>query len=130
MATPPPYPRPLSPHLQVYRPQITTVLSIFHRFTGIGLTLGTFPLVMWLGAIAMGPAAYLTVSLWFSSPLGITLLLGWSFCFYFHLCNGIRHLFWDLGLGYELTTVYRSGWSVLGSTFVLTGLTLWWMLFS
>jgi succinate dehydrogenase / fumarate reductase cytochrome b subunit len=118
--------RPLSPHLQIYRPQLTSVLSIFHRFTGIGLMGGTIPLVVWLGAIAMGHATYLTVTLWFSCPLGITLLLGWAFCFYFHLANGIRHLFWDLGWGYDLKTVYRSGWSVVGISFGLTALTFWW----
>lgn len=123
----PPYPRPLSPHLQVYRLQITSVLSILHRFTGLCLSLGTIPLVVWLGGIAMGPGTYLTVSLWFSSPFGITMLLGWAFCFYFHLANGIRHLFWDMGLGYGLTHVYRSGWVVIVFTTVFTVLTFCWM---
>lgn len=120
--------RPLSPHLQVYRPQLTTVLSIFHRFTGIALSLGSVLLVVWLGALAMGQATYLTASLWFGSPLGVTMLLGWAFCFYFHLCNGIRHLFWDMGWGFELEAVYRSGWLVVGISFGLTLLTFWWML--
>jgi len=123
----PPYPRPLSPHLQIYRPQLTSVLSIIHRFTGIGLSVGTIPLVIWLGAIAMGPGAYLTVSLWYASPLGVTMMLGWAFCFYFHLANGIRHLFWDIGWGYELTHVYRSGWLVVASALGLTMFTFWRM---
>ena len=124
----PPHSRPLSPHLQVYRPQITSVLSIFHRLTGIALTLGTIPLVVWLGALAMGPQEFLTLSLWYSSPIGITMLLGWAFCLYFHLINGIRHLFWDIGWGYELETVYRSGWTVIVLTAGLTLLTFWWVL--
>jgi succinate dehydrogenase / fumarate reductase cytochrome b subunit len=128
MSTPSPYPRPLSPHLQVYRPQLTSVLSILHRLTGIALSLGTIPLVAWLSAIAMGPGVYLRVYLWYSSPLGITMLLGWAFCFYFHLCNGIRHLFWDVGWGYELNTVYLSGWIVLAATTGLTIFTFWWMI--
>lgn len=131
VAPPPlsPPPRPLSPHLQVYRPQLTSILSIIHRFTGMALMLGTIPLVMWLGAIAMGQATYLTVSLWFSSPLGITMLLGWAFCFYFHLANGIRHLFWDMGWGFELKDVYRSGWIVVSISFGLTFFTFWWVLY-
>lgn len=126
--SPPPTPsRPLSPHLQVYRPQLTSVLSIMHRFTGMGLTLGTIPLVIWLGAIAMGQGPYMTVCLWLSAPLGVTLLLGWAFCFYFHLANGIRHLFWDMGWGFHLTHVYRSGWLVAGVSLGLTFLTFWWI---
>lgn len=124
-----PPPRPLSPHLQVYRPQLTSVLSIVHRFTGIALSLGTIPLVIWLGAIAMGQGSYLTVSVWFASPFGVTMMLGWAFCFYFHLANGIRHLFWDMGWGYELKDVYRSGWGVVGLTFGLTFFTFWWILY-
>lgn len=121
-------PRPLAPHLQVYRPQLTSVLSILHRLTGIALSLGTIVLVIWLGGIAGGPKAYQTTSAWFSSSLGLTFLFGWAFCFYFHLANGIRHLFWDRGWGYELKAVYRSGWIVVGFAFALTLLTFWWVL--
>ena len=120
--------RPLSPHLQVYRPQLTSVLSIFHRLTGIALSLGTIPLMMWLGAIAMGQEAYLIVLGWFSCPLGITMLLGWAFCFYFHFANGIRHLFWDIGWGFDLNNVYRGGWTVIGFSLGLTVFTFWWVL--
>jgi succinate dehydrogenase / fumarate reductase, cytochrome b subunit len=122
------YPRPLSPHLQIYRPQITSILSIMHRFTGIGLSIGTLLIVLWLGSIALGPGAYLTLSIWLTSPLGQTMLLGWAFCFYYHLANGIRHLFWDAGLGFEITTVYISGWSVILCSIGLTALTFWWMI--
>lgn len=128
VSTPPSQHRPIAPHLQVYRPQLTTVLSIIHRLTGIALSLGTIPLVVWLGSIAEGPKAYQSISLWFSSPFGITLLFGWVFCFYFHLANGIRHLFWDIGWGYELKDVYRSGWMVIGFAFGFTLLTFMWVL--
>lgn len=121
-------PRPMAPHLQVYRPQLTSVLSILHRLTGVALSLGTPLLVIWLGSIAGGPHAYQTASTWFTSPLGIACLFGWVFCFYFHLANGIRHLFWDLGWGYELKDVYRSGWIVVGFSCSLTFLTFLWVL--
>ncbi len=100
-----------------------------HRFTGVGLSFGVIPLVIWLGSIAMGPEAYLIVSQWFSSPLGVSMLMGWAFCFYFHLANGIRHLFWDYGWGFELTQVYRSGWLVLIFTTCLTILTFAWVVY-
>jgi succinate dehydrogenase / fumarate reductase cytochrome b subunit len=103
-------------------------LSIIHRFTGISLSLGTIPLVLWLGATAMGPQTYFMASRWLSSPLGITMMLGWAFCFYFHLANGIRHLFWDMGWGYELRDVYRSGWTVVCVSLGLTLFTFWWIL--
>lgn len=120
--------RPLSPHLQIYRSQLTSVLSIIHRLTGITLSLGTVFLVIWLGSIAEGPQTYQAISVWSSSAFGKTFLLGWAFCFYFHLANGIRHLFWDVGWGYELKDVYRSGWTALGFAFTLTFLTLLWIL--
>jgi len=120
--------RPIAPHLQVYRLQLTSVLSIIHRFTGMILGLGTIPLVIWLGSIAGGPKVYQTTFLWFSSSFGVFFLFGWAFCFYFHLANGIRHLFWDIGWGYELKDVYRSGWMVVGFAFGLTILTFLWVL--
>ena len=115
--------RPLSPHLQVYRPQLTTVLSITHRLTGMALSVGSILLLIWVGTLAMGQESYHTISQWFTCPFGITLLMGWAFCFYFHLANGIRHLFWDWGWGYELGAVYRSGWIVVGFAALLTILT-------
>jgi succinate dehydrogenase / fumarate reductase cytochrome b subunit len=117
------YKRPLSPHLQVYRPQLTSVLSIIHRLTGMALSLGSFFLIAWVGALAMGQESYHTVSQWFTCPIGITFLMGWAFCFYFHFANGIRHLFWDAGWGYGLGAVYRSGWIVVGFAALLTILT-------
>lgn len=115
--------RPLSPHLQVYRPEITSMLSIAHRITGVGLAVGTLLLVWWLVAAASSDAAYAGVSGFIRSPLGYLLLFGWTAALWFHFCNGIRHLFWDAGVGFELPTVHASGKGVLVATVVLTVVT-------
>ena len=112
--------RPISPHLQVYRPQLTSMLSILHRITGVALAIGTILLVYWLIAAASGPEAFASAEALIGSWLGRVLLLGWTFALYFHLTNGIRHLFWDAGLGFELKTVYASGWTVVALAAVLT----------
>lgn len=112
--------RPLSPHLQVYRPQLTSILSITHRGTGIFLALGALYLVSWLLAIASGPDAYASVSAFSASIIGRLLLLGWTFSLFYHLANGIRHLVWDAGLGLDLKTAYMSGWLVVVGAVVLT----------
>lgn len=112
--------RPLSPHLQVYRPQLTSILSITHRGTGIFLALGALYLVSWLLAIASGPEAYASVSAFSASIVGRLLLLGWTFSLFYHLANGIRHLVWDAGIGLDLKTTYMSGWLVVVGAVVLT----------
>lgn len=112
--------RPLSPHLQIYRPQLTSVLSILHRLTGIALAAGTLLLVWWLVAVAAGPAAFETVQGFIGSWFGRALLLGWSYALFYHLANGIRHLAWDAGWGFELKTVYLTGWTVIWASVVLT----------
>lgn len=112
--------RPLSPHLQVYRPQLTSVLSITHRLTGVALAVGTVWLVAWLAAAAAGPESFAAAQDFAGSFLGRLLLFGWTVALFYHLCNGIRHLFWDAGYGFELDEVYRSGWTVLVATGVLT----------
>jgi succinate dehydrogenase / fumarate reductase cytochrome b subunit len=112
--------RPLSPHLQVYRPQLTSVLSITHRMSGVALGVGTLLLVYWLAAAAAGPEAFERAQSFVGSFLGRLLLFGWTIGLFFHLCNGIRHLFWDIGLGFELDDVYRSGWTVVVATAVLS----------
>lgn len=112
--------RPLSPHLQVYKPQLTTVLSISHRITGVALSVGTLLLVAWIAATAKGPDAFAIVSGFMRNPIGLLLLFGWSVALFYHLANGIRHLFWDAGYGYDIETAYRSGWIVVGATGVLT----------
>ena len=113
--------RPLSPHLQVYRPQITSILSILHRLTGVALGLGALALVYWLAAAASGPSAFAQAQAVAGSWLGWLVLLGFTWALFYHLCNGIRHLFWDVGLGYEITTARLTGWCVLLASFALTG---------
>jgi succinate dehydrogenase / fumarate reductase cytochrome b subunit len=116
--------RPLSPHLQIYRPQITSVLSIVHRMTGVGLTLGAVLVVWWLLAAATGPEYFAIVDGLLTSWIGLLVLLGSTWALAYHLLNGIRHLVWDMGYGYELETVDRSGIAVLIGSGVLTVL-LW-----
>src|ERR1051326_1934080 len=116
-------PRPLSPHLQVYRWQLTSVMSILHRATGVALGLGTILLVWWLVAAAQGPEAYAGVQRFLGSWIGLLLLFGWSVALYYHLFNGLRHLWWDTGRGLDLPAVYAGGWAVLAATVALTALT-------
>jgi succinate dehydrogenase / fumarate reductase, cytochrome b subunit len=110
-----PVERPLSPFL-IYKPQLTSVLSFTHRLTGVALAVGTIFLVWWLVAAATDARAFATAQGFFGSWLGLLLLLGWSFAFFFHLCNGIRHLMWDAGYGFELRTAYASGWTVVAAS--------------
>lgn len=112
--------RPLSPHLQVYRWQITMTMSILHRVTGVGLVAGAFGLACWLLAAAAGGEHYARVAAFLASPFGLFLLAGFSLSLVYHLLNGIRHLLWDAGWGYDIPDVYRSGWVVAVLTFVLT----------
>lgn len=112
--------RPLSPHLQIYRPQITSVLSVLHRASGIALAVGTLLLVFWLMALAAGPAAFAGAQDFIGSFLGRLLLFGWTVALFYHFCNGIRHLAWDVGWGYENETVTRTGWLVVGASLGLS----------
>lgn len=123
--------RPLSPHLQVYRPQITSVLSIVHRMTGVALGAGTLLLTWWLVAAATSPEAFARVQGFIGSAIGLLVLLGWTFALFFHLFNGIRHLTWDAGMGFEKPQYQASGWAVMIGTVVATvlvwaiGLVIW-----
>jgi succinate dehydrogenase / fumarate reductase cytochrome b subunit len=118
--------RPLSPHLQVYKPQLTTFMSITHRATGIALAIGTLMLVCWLIAAATGETAFNEVRAFLGSIVGRLLLLGWSFALFYHLCNGLRHLFWDAGRGFEIETAYMTGRIVIAASILLTiGAWLW-----
>jgi len=113
-------PRPLSPHLQIYRWQLTSVLSILHRLSVIALAAGTILLVWWLAAAASGGDAYAAVQHFLGSWFGLLLLFGWSAALFYHLCNGIRHLLWDSGRGLEIRSAYIGGWVVLAATAALT----------
>jgi succinate dehydrogenase / fumarate reductase cytochrome b subunit len=115
--------RPLSPHLQVYRPQITSVLSITHRATGVVLSIGTLLLVWWLTAAASSDNAYAAVSAFMRSPIGYLLLFGWTLALWYHFCAGLRHLAWDARIGLELPQVHRSGQAAVIAACALTVLT-------
>ncbi|HLI10450.1 MAG TPA: succinate dehydrogenase, cytochrome b556 subunit [Alphaproteobacteria bacterium] len=112
--------RPLSPHLQIYRWQLTSVMSILHRATGIALALGALLLVWWIAAAVRGPEAFAGVQGFIGSLLGRVLLFGWTWALFYHLLNGIRHLCWDAGWGFSLADTYRSGWLVATGSVVLT----------
>ena len=117
-------PRPLSPHLQVYRPQVTSVLSFLHRGTGLFLVVGTVMIAFWVIALSLGQNIFASYQAWLGSLLGKLLLVGWSFSLFYHWANGIRHLLWDAGWGYEIERVYITGWIVVSTSVILTGL-LW-----
>jgi succinate dehydrogenase / fumarate reductase cytochrome b subunit len=112
--------RPLSPHLQIYRPQITTTMSIMHRITGVILSFGAFVLAWWLLAVAQGGDAYERAAACLASPFGKLALFGFSLALVYHLLNGIRHLLWDAGWGFQIPQVYKSGYTVLALTVVFT----------
>jgi len=114
---------PRSPDVQVYRPQLTSVLSIIHRATGVWLSLGAIVLVIWLASVAAGDGAYTLVRASLHSWIGGAFLLSWTFALYYHFCNGIRHLAWDLNYGFELVSIYRSGWLVVAASVCLTAVT-------
>jgi succinate dehydrogenase / fumarate reductase cytochrome b subunit len=112
--------RPLSPHLQVYRWQITMTLSILHRITGVGLGLGTLLMTYWLIAAAAGPGWFADAQEFVGSIIGRIILFGFTVSLMLHLCNGIRHLFWDAGKGFDLKNARASSVAVLIGTIVLS----------
>lgn len=118
--------RPLSPHLSIYRWPITMTLSILHRVTGVGLSVGFVVLAAWLFGAASGIEAYSGFIAIMGTVVGKVLLVGWSFAFFFHLSNGIRHLVWDIGYGFEISQANASAWFVLLTSVVMTGL-FWWL---
>jgi len=118
--------RPLSPHLQVYRLPLVAILSITHRITGVALSVGTLLLAWWIASAAFGEQAYETATTFIGSPFGYLLMFGWSVALYYHFCNGIRHLFWDIGKNFELTQTATANWIVIAGTVILTGVT--WVL--
>ena len=117
-------PRPLSPHLQVYRPQLTSVMSIMHRASGAVLATGSLLVALWLVALATGTTVFNPVADAIQHPLGQLVVLGYSLALVYHGLNGIRHLMWDLRIGLEIKQVYQSGYLVLGLTVLVTA-ALW-----
>jgi succinate dehydrogenase / fumarate reductase cytochrome b subunit len=112
--------RPLSPHLSIYRWEVTMASSILNRITGVALSLGTLLLVWWLLAAAAGPAYFAVVQEFLISPLGLLLLLGWTAALFYHLFAGIRHLAWDIGIGFAKPGLNPVSWVVLGLTAAAT----------
>ena len=117
--------RPLSPHLQVYKPQITSVMSIVHRGTGVVLAFGALVLAAWLVAAAGTAQSFAAFNALMASPVGKLALFVFSACLVYHFLNGLRHLAWDTGRGFDIPKVYASGYAVLALSVVLTAV-LWW----
>ncbi len=112
--------RPLSPHLQVYRPQLSSATSIFHRITGVALGAGTLLLTLWLVCAATSDGAFSIIQAFLASWIGLLILIGFTAAMFYHFCNGLRHLAWDSGRGFDLPTMHRTGWIVIGATVILT----------
>ena len=119
--------QPLSPHLSIYKWQVTNTLSILHRFSGALLFLAAIDFSIWLASIAMGENSYTLISSFFSSPLALAIWVAVSFSFFYHSLNGLRHLAWDFGKGFETHQVNYSGFIVVFLTLVLT-LSFWFLL--
>lgn len=114
--------RPLSPHLSVYRPQINMVMSIAHRITGAALYVGTVLLAAWLVAASVGEPAFAFVNGLFAHPLGLLVLLGYSWALIHHMLGGVRHLIWDTGRGFDIKSVDTLGWlTIIGSLLLTAG---------
>ena len=122
--------RPLSPHLTIYRPQITSVLSILHRILGVALFFGLLVLLWSLIFLIYTPESA-NSWLWkfFNSTLGIGMIIVWSYSLFFHACTGVRHLFWDIGCGFPLNAVTWSGWLAIFMSLLLTAIS-WLAIFS
>jgi succinate dehydrogenase / fumarate reductase cytochrome b subunit len=120
--------RPLSPHLQVYRWTLTMAMSILHRATGVALAVGTLLVAWMLIAAASGEEAFRCFSDFASSGLGLFMLFGWTVSLFYHAFNGVRHMAWDMGMGFEIKTANASGLVVLAATAVATAI-VWWGVF-
>lgn len=117
--------RPLSPHISIYRWPVTMVSSILHRASGIVMSVSLLVLVAWLFDAASGPEDYAVFVAAMGSPIGMLFLVGCSLAFFYHLSNGVRHLIWDAGYGFEKSQANASAWFVLAAAVVLTAI-FWW----
>ncbi len=117
--------RPLSPFMlgTYYRFQMSSLLSILHRITGIGLAIGLILFAAWISAAAYSPECFAKITELASTYVGKFFLFGWTAAFYYHFANGLRHLNWDLGRGFKLDEMTASGWVVVAFTFSMTVLT-------
>jgi len=117
--------RPLSPHLGIYKPQMSSVLSILHRITGVTSFLGMVAFLWWVVFLTFSAESY-TANLVYEfceCLLGKVILMAWTYGLFLHACTGIRHLFWDVGYGFEKSTADITGWLALVSAAILTGIT-------
>ena len=114
--------KPLSPHITIYKPQITSILSIAHRISGVALFFGLIALVWWIAFLAYGDSDPTQTLVWefFSHPVGRCVLIIWSYSLFFHFFTGIRHLFWDIGAGFSSESVNVTGWAAVAASFVST----------
>jgi len=112
--------RPLSPHLSIYRPMYTMILSITHRITGVGLSLGAALVTWWFLALSINEKYFAVADAALNSVIGAIILIASLWALMFHMCNGIRHLFWDAGYGFDLQTAWRSGLTVIALSIILT----------
>ena len=119
--------RPLSPHLSIYRWPITMTLSILHRATGVAMSLGLVVLAYWLWTVSSGSADYARFNELTSTLVGKLLLIGWSFAFFYHFANGVRHLVWDTGRGFEKHQANASAWFVLLLSIGMTAVYWIWL---
>ena len=119
--------RPLSPHLQVYKPQITSAMSILHRLTGIVLFFGTLFIAFWLWSAAYGPEMFTCLHDMLNSTVGTAAMIAWTGAFFYHLFNGVRHLFWDMGKGFALDEVTLTGVTAIAFAAIAT-ISIWWLL--
>ena len=112
--------RPLSPHLTIYRPQLNSVLSIMHRITGIVLFVGLVLLILWFFSLALGQVSFELFGVLINSLIGRLILIGSLCALWYHFFAGVRHLFWDIGIGFNLLWVKRSSYAVIMATISLT----------
>ena len=117
--------RPLSPHLTIYRPQVTSISSIFIRITGNALVFSTLLLVAWFLAAAIGPKTFNVMHFIISSWFGKIMMILSLWALWYHSLGGLRHLVWDTGRGLELKTAEKMGWAMILGSFLLTIITLW-----
>ena len=116
--------RPLSPHLSIHKKVLSAVLSIFHRLTGFGLSIGSIFIALWVAVIALGPNYFIIFQSISSFIVFKILLFIWTVGIFFHLFNGIRYLYWSFGIGMELKTINNSSYFVLLLT-ILSTIIVW-----
>jgi succinate dehydrogenase / fumarate reductase cytochrome b subunit len=116
--------RPLSPHLTIYRPQLTSISSILVRITGNALIVGAFLVIWWLLAASTSPEYFAIADGLIRSWFGKLIMLGSIWALWYHTLGGIRHLIWDNAIGLDIPTAYKLGWTVVNGSFVLTVITV------